>query len=101
MVVPSRLSLHTCSMVDSEDWGTATWRYWQTMLNELPARDLPDRPTVPVRARIEWERDGIEWIDGQAKRLDPGAAIYVELRDRRCNTLGAWLAPNDVWWPGK
>lgn len=88
-------------MGDGEDWGTATWRYWQDILNALPARDLPDRSPVDVRARVVWARDGEERVDVQACRLDPGVAIYVDLPDRRCNTLGVWLSPDDVWWPGK
>lgn len=54
------------------------------------------RPPVPVRARIVWEHDGETWLDGQARRLDPGAAIFVEIRDKRCQFTGLWLAPDDV-----
>lgn len=83
------------------DWGTATWKYWQGIVNALPARDRPNRPPVPVRTRIVWSVDGEEWLDGEAERLDPGRAIYVRLHDRRCSLLGAWLHPDDVWWKGK
>lgn len=100
-MIPFVLPRILTNMSEPEDWGTATWRYWQEVLNRLPARDLPDRPAVSVRARLVWARDGVEWVDGEARRLDPGVAIYVELRDRRCNTLGVWLSPDDVWWPGR
>lgn len=83
-------------MTESADWGTATWRYWQEILNALPARDLPDRVPVAVVARVVWADDGQEWLDGEAERFDPGAAIYVRLHDRRCSTLGVWLEPDDV-----
>lgn len=74
----------------TEDWGAATWRYWQKIQNEEPARpSFRDRPYFPVRARIEWERDGEQWVDGTATRLGFDRAIYVEIRDRRCSTLGA------------
>lgn len=77
----------------TEDYGTATWRYWQKIRNDAGARgSFRERPPVPVRARIVWERDGAEWVDG---------AIFVELNDRRCQTIGAWLPPDNVWWPGK
>lgn len=73
----------------------------QAALNALPFRDRPMRPPVPVRARIVWEHDGETWLDGQARRLDPGLAIFVEIRDKRCQFTGLWLAPDDVWWEGK
>ena len=37
----------------AEDYGTATWRYWQKIQNDLGARGSNhNRPSVPVRARI-------------------------------------------------
>lgn len=43
----------------TEDWGTATWRYWQKIGNEEDVCPLfRNSPPVPVRARIEWETDG-------------------------------------------
>lgn len=84
-------------MNESVDWGTATWRYWQDIRNEVGARaSFQNRPPVPVRARIEWATDGEEWVDGTAMRKGFDGAIYVEIRDRRCSTLGAWLRPEDV-----
>lgn len=43
------------------------------------------------RARIEWERDGVEGIDGVATRQGFDGAIFVEFKDRRCSTLSALL----------
>lgn len=89
-------------MNDFEDYGTATWRYWQDAKNALPARpSYRNRPPVSVRARLVWARDGAEWVDGSASRLGFDGAIFVELKDRRCQTIGVWLAPDDVWWQGK
>lgn len=89
-------------MHESEDYGTATWRYWQKILNTAGARaSFQERPPVRVRARIEWERDGVEFVDGIATRLGFDGAIFVELKDRRCSTIGVWLRPNDVWWEGQ
>lgn len=86
----------------AEDFGTATWRYWQKIHNDAGVRSsFHSRPPVPVRARIEWERDGSEWIDGTALRLGLDWAIFVELTDRRCMPVGVWLPPDDVWWEGK
>lgn len=75
---------------------------WQKVLNSLPARARPDRKKIPVRARVVWERDGEEWLDGNALRLDPGIAIFVELSGQpRCKFTGVWLDPKDVWWESK
>lgn len=53
---------------------------------------------MPVRARVEWEKDGPEWMDGEAVRIDRrDGAIFVRLHDGRCSTLGAWLTPDDLW----
>ncbi|AZL10115.1 hypothetical protein [Brevibacterium aurantiacum] len=89
-------------MTESEDYGTATWRYRQEIRNAASARpSYQDRPPMPVRARIEWERDGTEGVDGMATRLGFDGAIFVELKDRRCSTLGIWLRPDDVWREGR
>lgn len=89
-------------MNEFQDYGTATWRYWQEIRNAASARpSYQDRPPAPVRARIEWERDGVEGVDGWATRLGFDGAIFVEIKDRRCSTLGVWLDPDDVWWKGK
>lgn len=86
----------------TEDYGTASWKYWQEARNALPARpSYRDRPPVPVRARVEWERDGEVWVDGTATRLGFDGAIFAELHDRRCSIIGVWLLPDDVWWEGK
>jgi hypothetical protein len=53
-----------------------------------------------VRARVVFERDGEVWLDGTATRLGFDGAIFVELKDRRVQTIGVWLTPGDVWWPG-
>ena len=88
--------------MSGDDWGTATWRNWQKILNARPARgSFQNRPPAEVRARIVWERDGSEGVDGVATRLGFDGAIFVELKDRRCSTIGVWLSPDDVWWPGK
>lgn len=78
-------------MSEFEDYGTATWRYWQKILNAASARgSYQDRPPVRVRARLEFERDGEVWLDGTATRLGFDGAIFVELNDHRCQAIGAW-----------
>ena len=86
----------------AEDYGTATWRYWQRIRNDAGARSsYRDRPPVPVRARLLFEHDGAVWVNGTATRLGFDGAIFVENTDRRCQTIGVWLLPVDVWWSGK
>lgn len=93
-------SSHTVPITD--DYGTATWRYWQKVRNDAGARgSYRDRPPQRVRARVVFERDGEAFLDGAATRLGFDGAIFVELKDRRCQTIGVWLPPGDVWWPGK
>ncbi|WP_313420581.1 hypothetical protein [Brevibacterium casei] len=84
------------------DYGTATWRYWQKVCNAAAARSsYQDRPPVPVRARVVFDRDGEAWLDGRATRLGFDGTIFVELVDRRMQTVGVWLLPDDVWWEGR
>ena len=86
----------------TEDYGTATWRYWQKICNDAGARiSFQDRPPMRVRARVVFERDGAVGLDGTATRLGFDGAIFVELHDRRTQAIGVWLPPDDVWWPGK
>ncbi len=73
---------------------------WQRALNEAcpaNARHIGDAPgPVPVRARVVWERDGEEWVDGTAIRWDR-SHVLVQINDRaRCPTIGFWLRPQDV-----
>jgi hypothetical protein len=91
--------VHTVSV---EDYGTAIWRYWQKIRSGAGARgSYRDRPPVQVRARLLFERDGEVSLDGSATRLGFDGAIFVELNDRRCQAIGAWLPPEHVWWEGK
>ncbi|AZU01594.1 hypothetical protein [Brevibacterium linens] len=72
-------------MIESEDYSTATWRYWQKIHNDAGARpSFQNRPPVQVRSRLLFERDGEVWLDGTATRLGFEGAIFVELNDRRC-----------------
>lgn len=89
-------------MIEFEDYGTATWRYWQKIRNNAGARgSFQSRPPVPVRAHVVFERDGEVWLDGTATRLGFDGVIFVELHDRRAQTIGVWLRSDDVWWEGK
>ncbi|MCT1448798.1 hypothetical protein M3G43_16210 [Brevibacterium casei] len=73
----------------------------QKVVNALPARDWPMRRRIPARARIVWEKDGEEWVDGNALRRDERTGgIFVEFSDPRTMFTGVWLAPDDVEWEG-
>ena len=75
--------------------------HYQDVVNSLTARERPERPKIPVLARVEWDTDGEQWCHGHALRLDPGIAIFIELSDPRCRFTGVWLSFDDVIWPGK
>lgn len=52
-----RLQLRTIFI--AENYGTATWRYWQRIRNDAgPRRTYRARPPFPVRARLLFEHDG-------------------------------------------
>ena len=75
---------------------------YQSITNALPARFQRNRERIPVQARLVWENDGEEWVNGLALRLDTtDGAIFVEFQDARKRFTGAWLLPDDVVWDGK
>ncbi|MBA2478405.1 MAG: hypothetical protein H0V38_07325 [Sporichthyaceae bacterium] len=76
-----------------------SWRFWQEITNGQPVPEqslvtTPETP-IPVTARIVWAVDGEERLDGWAIRWTRDQ-VLVELRDQRCATVGAWLAPADL-----
>ena len=80
--------------------GTAIWGYWQKFLNDAGAHaSFQDRPSVPVRARVEWERDGEEWRVGNALWLDAVRRSFWSSMTGDARSLG--LLPDDVQWAGK
>jgi hypothetical protein len=69
-------------------------------LNESWPRDAattPDRPRIPVVARVVWARAGEESIGGYASRWS-GRSVFVTPARKRCRngTLGVWLNAADV-----
>ena len=73
----------------------------QEILNRRWPRDhasIPDRPYpqwVRVTARIHWERDGVEWVEGSVKRWT-SEYVYVTFPDYRMRRDGVWLEAADV-----
>jgi hypothetical protein len=67
--------------------------HWQAITNERfprDARTIPDqRHPIPVIVRVLWERDGEEWIDGEATRWTDHV-VFVTFGDRRLSTTGVW-----------
>lgn len=72
---------------------------WQTATNQkwpANAREIRDQPqAIAVTARIVWADDGEEWVDGRAIRWTRHH-VLVAIDDPRCQTIGFWLAPQDV-----
>jgi hypothetical protein len=82
------------------------WRLFQKVLNERwPLRDrrgdghalgIPDQPLgLAVDARVVWERDGEEIVNGRASRWI-NAYVYVAFSDPRLHGSGVWLRASDV-----
>lgn len=73
---------------------------WQDILN---ARAIPERRRQirgtehEIRARIEWERDGEEWITTRTSMWtrDPDT-VLVQMLDPRWRTRGVWVGAEDV-----
>jgi hypothetical protein len=69
-------------------------------LNESWPRDAattPDRPRIPVVARVVWCDIGDESVEGYAMRWS-GRSVFVTPAGQRCRNgaLGVWLDATDV-----
>ena len=82
-------------------------RQWQEVLNQdWPCRDRNGPharegiiyvTSVPVTARIIWEHDGEERIDGQVTRWNETMThVFVEADDGRLQINGVWLRVEDT-----
>ena len=59
------------------------------------ARLIPRHSPIPVRARVEFAKDGEVWLEGQAIRwVRP--VVFVRLNDARIRGFGLWLSAGDV-----
>lgn len=83
---------------DLLSWDSSAAR-WQPILN---AREIPPRraqknryPGIPVRARLEWERDGVELVDTEAVGWT-STLVRVTMNDRRWRFGAAWVPASDV-----
>jgi hypothetical protein len=72
---------------------------WQAIVN---ARPIPPRRAqkvapwpIPIRARVVWERDGVELVDTVATGWTSRLAL-VEIVDHRWRLRGVWLDAADV-----
>lgn len=81
-------------------------RAWQRVRNQRKPRWAYYVPEVPypqwrrVTARVHWEVDGVEYIDGLAKQwtyhLEYRWLICVNFADGRLHGGGVWLEQSDV-----
>jgi len=79
----------------SWDSSRGRWQYVRNAVAIPPHRRQRHMPKVRVRARVEWERDGVELVDGTAEYW-AGRAVLVHWRDLRLRNLGVWLDVEDV-----
>ncbi|GMA26223.1 hypothetical protein GCM10025864_39820 [Luteimicrobium album] len=71
---------------------------WQQILNAVdipPFHEQRHMTPVAVRARVVWERDGQETIEGRVGYW-AGRAVLVHWRDPRLRVQGAWFDVGDV-----
>lgn len=72
----------------------------QSVLNAHPVPQLRAQrgwgtTPIPVRARIVWERDGLEVVATTVQAWT-SRLVLVNLPDRRASVRGVWLDPSDV-----
>ncbi|MGH3484336.1 MAG: hypothetical protein ACRDPQ_14010 [Nocardioidaceae bacterium] len=69
----------------------------QRVLNEFVlSRDVPiRRDWIPVTARIEFQHDGTQWLDGDAIAWT-SHSVHVQLDDPRLGLSRVWLKSEDV-----
>ena len=61
------------------------------------AATTPDRGPVPVRARVVWQRAGVELLDARATRWSGRSVFVTPTQGRSRNgALGVWLDAEDV-----
>lgn len=83
------------------DWNCQREPGWyeghQRILNchDVPARFTRARVPIPVRARIEWETDGVELIDTVATAWTHSLAL-VAVDDARSRFRGVWVDVGEV-----
>ena len=89
--------------MDSTRVGPSTDKGWadglQAVVNarEVPARRRQTTAQVPirVRARLVWERDGVDVQDTHATAWTRDL-VLVRVLDPRSKLRGVWLVPGDV-----
>lgn len=59
------------------------------------AAGIPDHPRRPVRARVVFEHDGEEYLDGLAQRWTK-THVFVVIPDTRLQIGALWLRAEDV-----
>ncbi|PFG44934.1 hypothetical protein ATJ97_0210 [Georgenia soli] len=83
------------------DWNGRREPAWyeghQRILNahEVPKRFTQARAPIPVRARLEWEHDGVELTDTVATAWTHSLAL-VAVDDARSRFRGVWVDIGEV-----
>lgn len=86
-------------MAGGEHGRVAAWYEGkQRILNAhpIPPRFTRARQPIPVRARIEWERDGVELVDTHANAWTH-SLVLVDVHGRgRYHLASVWVGVEDV-----
>lgn len=79
----------------STSHATYTHQIIRNAVDIPPLKDQRPLHDIPVKARIEWQHDGEEYLHTIAYAWTPGI-ILVEILDHRLPVHGEWLPIQDV-----
>lgn len=79
----------------SDSWQAVTNKHWPSPELARTLRDVPADRQIKVVARVVFEDDGEQLLDGTAVRWTRNH-VCVWLNDPRLQVAYVWLAPTDV-----
>lgn len=62
----------------------------------IPPRHLQRDHTAKITVRIDWEHDGVEWIDADTIAYSGDDVLAIVSDPRMGRVIGVWVAAADV-----